>query len=175
MIRITALSLESSLSGARPIGATIELLSQGTKLGYRLNIEERWRFDMKYILPLYACLLLASCALEPDAGNGPIILSERVEAGFEKYKGEQDPRYFAVSLNGQQYGYSACSGPKCLRDGQNIALEKCQARVSELMSCKIFAHGQEIVWNGPVHFRSSGEPDPAVFGDTPYFFGPVYD
>lgn len=130
---------------------------------------------MRYLALLIAYLAVGSCAMGSATGDSPIILSKNVEEGFEKYKGEQDPRYFAVSLDGRRYGYSACDGPKCRRGGQSIALEKCHSRTPDVMPCKIFAHETKIVWAGPVHFRSSGKPDPETFGDTPYFFGPVYE
>lgn len=87
-------------------------------------------------------------------GKGPITLSPRILTGFEQYKTEDSPSYFAVANDGKGYGYTRCPpyyfegceddiGDKALR----LCDQKTKARGSE---CSIFAVGREIVWDGPV-------------------------
>ena len=129
----------------------------------------------QFTLMVILALTLCACSLESPRGSGPIIISEAVEQGFKKYKELQSPTYFAVSQNGQRYGYSYCDDYKCRKGGQHIALQYCKQPSTSSVPCKIFAREREIVWDGPVHFRSSGKPDPEIFGDKPFFFGPVFD
>ncbi len=96
---------------------------------------------------------LAGCAaLESPKGEGPILISKRVEQAFERYKEESNPGHFAVSENGRQYGYSYCSDTKCRQGGQSIALYSCKRRAGSV-PCKIFASGTNIVWDGPVKYE----------------------
>ena len=98
------------------------------------------------------CILLAGCALESPRGSGPITVSKRVQQGFEKYKAEQAPGYFAVSEDGRTYGYSFCQDLKCRAGGQHVALRSCGNRTTT-STCRIFAREREITWEGPVTYE----------------------
>lgn len=97
-------------------------------------------------------LSLFGCALESPRGEGPILISKRVENGFEKYKELSNPTYFAVAENGRYYGYSYCGDTKCRQGGQSIALNYCRKSAGSV-PCKIFARGEDIVWDGPVNYE----------------------
>ena len=104
------------------------------------------------ITVLLVGLLLSGCVLENPRGEGPILISKRVERGFEDYKNEKNPGHFAVADNGRYYGYSRCSDTKCRKGGQAVALHSCRQRAGSV-PCRIFASGKEIVWDGPVKYE----------------------
>lgn len=93
---------------------------------------------------------LAGCAFESVRGSGPISLSERVQEGFERYKNEDNPKHFAISLDGEDYGYSHCSDFKCRPGGQKVALDSCNER-ADGKPCKLYASGRTVIWNGPTN------------------------
>ena len=112
---------------------------------------------MKPIPILEGCLLflaLAGCTLESPRGSGPIMLSEQVEQAFEQYKNEENPKHFAVSLDGEHYGYSICPDFKCQSGGQKVALESCMIN-SDGIGCKIFASGRTVIWDGHVDSKAT--------------------
>ena len=101
-----------------------------------------------FALSIFAALI-GGCSV---GGSEPILISKRVEQGFEKYKKLQNPGHFAVSENGRYYGYSYCSDTKCRKGGQSIALRSCK-RSAGTIPCKIFASGTRIVWSGPIKYE----------------------
>lgn len=100
---------------------------------------------------LLAAVALSGCLPNPK-GEGPILISKRVERGFEKYKELSNPTYFAVAENGRFYGYSYCSDTKCRKGGQHVALRYCKENAGSI-PCRIFARGDQIVWDGPVSYE----------------------
>lgn len=105
-------------------------------------------------LVLLGGLLLAGCKTTSDYyGKGPVNLSSRLTAGFEKYKSGGGPEFFAVSQDGRTYGWSYCSGGigNCRGGGIPgfMAVNACE-RGSKGVPCKIFARGKQVVWDGPV-------------------------
>ena len=105
---------------------------------------------LRLVLAVIVGVSLSGCLPNPK-GEGPILISKRVERAFERYKDETNPTYFAVSENGSYYGYSYCSDSKCRKDGQGVALYSCKKRAGDV-PCRIFARGREIVWDGPVSY-----------------------
>ncbi len=107
---------------------------------------------IRALFVLLAGHLLFSCAFENPRGEGPILISKRVEQGFERYKDESNPGHFAVAVNGRHYGYSACRDTKCLKGGQSVALYSCKKSAGSI-PCRIFASGKEIIWDGPINYE----------------------
>jgi len=95
-------------------------------------------------------VVLAGCAFESVRGGGPISLSERVQEGFERYNNEDYPGNFAISLDGENFGYSHCPSFKCRPGGQKVALDSCTER-SNGKPCKLYASGRTVVWNSLVN------------------------
>ena len=107
---------------------------------------------MKSFSVLRGCsilLVLFGCAFESPRGSGPVSLSKRVEQAFERYKNEDNPKHFAISLDGEDYGYSICTEFKCSPEGQKVALDSCAKRSSGKV-CKLYASGRSVIWNGTV-------------------------
>ncbi len=107
--------------------------------------------------PLLALAAAALVACQ-TTGEGPVELSRSTAAGFEKYK-EVDFREkaFAISQDGKAYMYMWCAHTSC--SGGTIATEtiyECdrRRRKRELSDqpCRVFAMGDEIVWEGAVTF-----------------------
>jgi len=95
-----------------------------------------------------ALLLMTGCqATNPDAGSGYINLSRHVEAFFQSYLANPNGEYFAVSTDGQNYGYSVCHSGRfnCTESGGVVALRACRQR-SGSVPCKLYAMGEDIVW-----------------------------
>ncbi len=102
-------------------------------------------------LAIVAAISLSGCLPNPK-GEGPILISKRVERAFENYQEEPNPGHFAVAENGRQYGYSACRDTKCRKGGQSVALHSCKKRAGSI-PCRIFASGHKIVWDGPISYE----------------------
>lgn len=95
---------------------------------------------------LASVLLLTGCP--SNVGSGPLQLSGNVSHAYEKFKTAFGAAVFAVSPDGQYYGYSYCpAGPdNCAPAGiESIALASCDRRSPEY--CKIYAYGSKVVWN----------------------------
>jgi hypothetical protein len=94
-------------------------------------------------------LMLAGCVPVTNFyGQGPIKLSENVRSGFAKYEARDDPRFFAVSADGNNFGYSFCRKDGSCRDWEvlvDIALIGCKKR-SAGEPCYIYARGLRVVW-----------------------------
>ena len=109
---------------------------------------------VKISLAIIIAIFLGGCLSSPK-GEGPILISKRVENAFERYKGKSNPTHFAVPENGRHYGYSYCGDLKCRKGGRSIALYSCRKRAGSV-PCRIFARCEEIVWDGPVSYEYRG-------------------
>lgn len=110
---------------------------------------------MNAIVVSLGCVILlnlAGCGVKSVRGSGPISLSGRVEQAFERYKNEDNPKNFAISSDGKNYGYSVCPETKCGTGRQKVALDSCTKR-SNGKVCKIYASGRSVIWNGTVDTR----------------------
>lgn len=101
---------------------------------------------------LFGLLMTASACqpLDLDVGEGALEMSAEVQAGFKSYLEKQTPINFAVSVDGQSFGYKYCklSG---LCDGAGARWESikgCES-TSDGVPCKIFATGRYVVWKHP--------------------------
>ena len=95
-------------------------------------------------------LFVSGCQVTTQgAGEGPISLTSNVEARFQGYLANPGGEYFAVSTDGRNYGYSVCASGRfeCAESGGSVALRSCRAR-SDGAPCKIYAVGENIVWQG---------------------------
>jgi len=104
--------------------------------------------------------LTATACTPQHYGQGPITLSPQVQAGFEDYKRNPITTLdFAVSLDGEAYGYSYCPADHCSGNEIRIAIDACEqsarARGSVQPTCKTFAVGHRIVWDGPITWATS--------------------
>lgn len=110
---------------------------------------------MGKLLPLFlASLLIGGCqTTNRDTGAGAITLSERTMVAFEYYLSHERPTDFAVSADGTAYGYSVCNDFSCQDSYGDVALSECRRR-SKGQACRLFATGRDVVWKGPVSYRS---------------------
>lgn len=102
---------------------------------------------------LFAALFVTGCqATGSEVGSGYLDLSRNVEAHFQRYLAHPGGEYFAVSLDGKDYGFSVCANGRfaCTESGGTVALRSCRER-SGGKTCKIYAMGEDIVWNSPKH------------------------
>lgn len=102
------------------------------------------------VTTVFATLFLAACqTTHPYAGSGQVSLSRKVESHFQSYLAHPGGTYFAITENGQFYGYSTCSQGRygCTENSGTVALRSCHER-SEGVPCKIYAVGDDIVWQG---------------------------
>lgn len=99
------------------------------------------------IIALLALALMGCQVTNRDIGGGPLHLSPSVENRLQAYLATPSRMYFAVSVDGQHFGYSYCpDGPyACEEDTGAVALRSCQ-RKSRGVPCKIYAMDGEIVW-----------------------------
>ena len=108
--------------------------------------------SLKVVIGFVLASALAGCQTTfYEAGTTPITLSPTVVAGFEKYKQTDYPLFFAVSTNGQGYGYYTCDSIYCDPDFSGQAISICERQSqSGGLDCKIFAFERSIVWKGPI-------------------------
>ncbi|MEZ5930349.1 MAG: hypothetical protein R3F54_00035 [Alphaproteobacteria bacterium] len=92
-------------------------------------------------------VMLAACAeiTDPSVGEGPITLSADAQQAFADYQALPNPRYFAVSENGDAYYYSYCDATRCLRQAKTKVIERCET-FSNGAPCKIYGSHGTIVW-----------------------------
>lgn len=102
-----------------------------------------------------AVLALSACKLNPDAGEGPLVMNLSTKAGFDQYQRQRFPVAFAVSVDGKSYGYTTCVAAQCLNSEPYQAISYCQSS-SKGVPCRLYAIGNGIVWDGQVTVR----PDP---------------
>lgn len=122
-----------------------------------------------YVGLCIAMLLTAGCQLtHSGAGSGPIELSPSVQSGFKGYLADNRSTYFAVSTDGQSYGYSVCyAGPdQCTESSGTVALRECRER-SRGTPCKLYAMGNYVVWSGAENSSQALETPTAVIGRGP--------
>ena len=103
-------------------------------------------------LIVFPALIMFGCqATHQDAGSGYINLSRMVKVRLQSYLDNPNGTYFAVSTDGQFYGYSVCSAGRygCTEGSGAVALRSCHSR-SKGMPCKIYAMDDKIVWRGAV-------------------------
>jgi hypothetical protein len=114
---------------------------------------------IKRLLPVLVLSGLAGCvAVSTHYGSGPIRLAPSVKQHYERYMQFEDPRFFAVSIDGKSYGYSLCRpGRNCgdFQKGVDLAVFGCLKR-SQGVPCKIFGRAKQVVWKnaGPAQARN---------------------
>lgn len=118
------------------------------------------KLPIKNLLPVLVLFGLAACVtVSTQYGSGPIQLAPSVQQHFDRYKQFEDPRFFAVSIDGKSYGYSICRPGRVCGDfqkGVDLAVYSCLKR-SKGVPCKIFGRAKQVVWKnaGPAqHFAS---------------------
>ena len=116
-----------------------------------------------FSLSLVVALVLGVGAGQADiynTGEGSLTISSNTLAGFEKYKLEASPSYFAVANDGRGYGFTRCPPDyfSCSDDtgdrARKICDQKAKLRGAE---CFTFAIGSEVVWKGPVTYPGYGD------------------
>ena len=98
-------------------------------------------------LVLILVLLISGCLNLADQyyGSGPIELSPRTRALYNKYLTRGEPIAFAVTLDGQRGYYRYCADVQCLPDnGARKAVDGCEETYGR--ACKLYAHGKKVVW-----------------------------
>ncbi len=103
----------------------------------------------KLLAVLVMPLFLAACPTNQDYfGTGPLEITPRINAAFERYKkAGMDALYMAVSEDGQHIGYSYCPAGQC-GGGSSLmlAISACERR-SGSKECRIYAQGHQVVWD----------------------------
>lgn len=129
--------------------------------------------SLKVVIGFVLASALAGCQTTfYEAGTTPITLSPTVVAGFEKYKQTDYPLFFAVSTNGQGYGYYTCDSIYCDPDFSGQAISICERQSqSGGLDCKIFAFERSIVWKGSITYP--GKRVGLVIGNSAYPKKPV--
>ncbi len=97
-------------------------------------------------------MTLAACAgmESSNVGQGPITLSQNVQACFASYLEEPAPGFFAVSGDGERCGYAYCSSAVvqgCRGNIRQLAIQSCQRSGK---TCYVYAVRERVVWDGPV-------------------------
>ena len=115
---------------------------------------------MKKLLGIVVLSLFLSANVQASLnGQGELKLSDYVvnalihylnpDASHNKSEGHAskgNPMYFAVSISGNEQGYTYCPrGQSCRRNPSRVA-QYCSKIAGE--KCYIFASGRKIVWNG---------------------------
>ena len=119
---------------------------------------------MKKILGiLFLSFFLSVNAQASLNGQGELKLSDYVVSALihylnpdathnesEGHASKGNPMYFAVSISGNEQGYTYCPrGQSCRRNPSRVA-QYCSKRAGE--KCFIFASGRKIVWDG-INYR----------------------
>jgi len=103
-------------------------------------------------------LAVASCTALPaqEGGTGPLTISPTVAAGYEQFRKLPDRYFFAVSKDGEVYGYSFCREfGGCIRwGGRKVAVESCE-KASRGVPCYIYANMSGVLWKGKVTIAES--------------------
>lgn len=123
------------------------------------------------LLLCFACVAAGPPRLSAaEIGTGPVSLHPDVVQGFQGFRIEADRFFFAVSGDGNFYGYAVC--PEyygCQQQaGREVAVRACERR-AENRKCFIFANAIRILWQGRVSRRPPPQPPPTTggFGDPP--------
>ena len=110
---------------------------------------------------------MASCQTTGSTivGSGPLALTPEIDNNFKSYLNLPDPLAFAVSPDGKYSGWYFCNEKSaCLGASANYeALNYCNDSTPRGSgSCKLYAMGRKVVWNGTVSVVSSQGPQQAV-------------
>ena len=96
---------------------------------------------------------LTACESADQIGQGPITISPGLHAAIEQYKDQRNPRYFAVSENGNASAAATCPFVGgCRNITADEVINVCEER-SGGVPCKIFARGTKVIWNGDVTYQ----------------------
>ena len=93
------------------------------------------------------------------AGDGPITVSPRVQAAYERFLGKRHPMFFALSEDGRSAFYRYCFTPgDCDEDRARAdTLSGCEG-FTDRVPCRMYYEVRKgVVWDGP----------PVVGLDTP--------
>jgi hypothetical protein len=108
-------------------------------------ISQLGAITMRTISSICALIMLTSCGVTgTEIGSGPITLSPGVKQALEEYRSLRTPYYFAVSSDGEAFGYTYCQEVRCRSVGDAAsAVYSCERSGKE---CKIYARREEVVW-----------------------------
>jgi hypothetical protein len=112
-----------------------------------------------------AMLSIVGCqTTNSDYGSGYLTMSSTVLTRFQGYLAREDGSYFAVSTDGQYYGYSYCTWGafNCEDSLGNLALKVCHSH-SNGVPCKIYAVEDKVVWQG---LRNTGKSEKGLTTET---------
>ena len=95
-------------------------------------------------------LFLGGCAERLSGGAATAVLPSEMQPAYEAFRAFYEPYYFAVSLDGMAYGYTACKAiGQCRRAGtRQKAIQLCESQAKGV-PCRVYARGSNIVWDGP--------------------------
>lgn len=109
---------------------------------------------MKYLVLALAGALLASCSNVPvEVGSGPIKLSDKAQAAYDKYASSRSPIVFVATEDGQHFQYNYCVDARCRKGGGSArAIAECQY-LSDGKRCYVYDRTGQIVWDREKDFR----------------------
>lgn len=116
---------------------------------------------MKQLATIFcAAVLIAGCQTATShIGEGALEVSSRVATAMEGYFRLDHPLAMAITTDGRHAARSYCSTSGCevrFTENESIqnALGHCRKNAGD-RTCKIYALGKKVVWNGPVTNRAS--------------------
>lgn len=110
---------------------------------------------MRGLIIVVFAFVTTACQMQTLRGAGPITISPNVQVAFQKYLDYQSPTVFLVSADGSYSYMTYCPYSSCATDiTYTRALHLCEENSRK--SCKVFAEGKNIVWEGPVTYASLG-------------------
>src|SRR3954467_15541312 len=92
-----------------------------------------------------AVTLTTGCIAPYQYASGPLNLNPAVEKGLSQWAEKTTPGTFAVTPDGNGYGYSYCRDIRCSGHEEAIALYSCEQRKKG--DCIIYAKEGRYVWN----------------------------
>ena len=106
--------------------------------------------------------VLAALPWFPAAGQAeqqPITVTAEARAAYQTFQQYREPLFFAISTDGQAFGFNFCPTPRpCRRaTARANAIRLCE-RNSGGTTCQIYADARRVLWTGPPVIGLEGVP-----------------
>lgn len=114
---------------------------------------------MKKVGLISLMFILTACVGGEYSGTGPITFSDRAVRIYDSYISRSTPMAMAVTMDGKDAFYYFCPWNyqgSCEHLADTQTLYQCQEATGK--ECRIFARGNEIVWENPGDWRN-GVPE----------------
>ncbi len=125
--------------------------------GLRLNTR-------RFASPL--CPVLAALLWHPADGQSeqqPVTVTAEVRAAYQAFQQYREPLFFAISTDGQAFGFNFCPTPRpCRRaTARANAIRLCE-RNSGGTPCQVYADARRVLWTGPPVLGLEGDTGEAA-------------